>query len=66
MFVSFKEWVGIYHKSSNLSSYFFFGFLAVLADSLKSIAVGAPLLPTLRMVSPEPALIRLRLALMFA
>jgi hypothetical protein len=38
----------------------FLPFLAVLADSLKSCAEGAPLLPTLRIFSPEPAAIRLR------
>jgi hypothetical protein len=44
----------------------FLGFLAVLADSLKALAVGAPLAPTFRMVSPEPSLIRFFLAFMFA
>jgi hypothetical protein len=38
--------------------YFLFRFfLAVLADCLKALAVGAPLLPGLRIFSPEPALI---------
>ena len=37
-------------------------FFAVLADSLKALEVGAPLLPGLRIFSPEPALMRLRLA----
>ncbi len=41
-------------------------FLAVLADCLKALAVGAPLLPGLRIRSPEPAFMRLRLAWMFA
>jgi len=41
-------------------------FLAVLAASLKSLAEGAPLLPTLRIFSPEPALIRAFLAAMLA
>jgi len=41
-------------------------FLAVLADCLNAFAVGAPLLPGFRIFSPDPALIRLRLAWMFA
>jgi len=41
-------------------------FLAVLAASLKSLAEGAPLKPTFRIFSPEPALIRAFLAAMFA
>ncbi len=40
--------------------------LAVLALSLKSFAVGAPLAPGLRIFSPEPAAMRAFLALMFA
>jgi len=40
--------------------------LAVLADSLKSLAVGAPLLPTRRIFSPEPSAILSRFALMLA
>jgi hypothetical protein len=39
-----------------------FAGLAVLADSLKALAVGAPALPALRIFSPEPALMRSRLA----
>jgi hypothetical protein len=35
-----------------------FAGLAVLADSLKSLAVGAPALPTFRIFSPDPAAIR--------
>jgi hypothetical protein len=42
---------------AKIKSYFFLLF-AVLADFLKALAVGAPLAPTLRMVSPLPALIR--------
>jgi hypothetical protein len=38
----------------------FLPFLAVLAASLKSLAVGASLEPTLRIFSPDPAAIRLR------
>jgi hypothetical protein len=41
-------------------------FLAVLAACVKFFEVGAPLLPGLRIFSPEPSLIRLRLAWMFA
>jgi hypothetical protein len=37
-----------------------------LADCLNAFAVGAPLLPGFRIFSPDPALIRLRLAWMFA
>ena len=49
------------------SYYFtFFGFFAVLADSINALAVGAPLLPTLRIFSPEPSAIRLRFAQIFA
>lgn len=33
-------------------------FLAVLAACLNALAVGAPLVPGLRIFSPEPALIR--------
>ena len=36
--------------------------LAVLALSLKSLAVGAPLAPTLRIFSPDPAAMRACLA----
>jgi hypothetical protein len=45
---------------------FLAGFLAVLALSLKSFAVGAPLSPALRIFSPEPAAMRAFLALMLA
>lgn len=41
-------------------------FLAVLADCLNALAVGAPLAPTLRIFSPLPLAIRLRLAWIFA
>jgi hypothetical protein len=44
----------------------YFTFLAVLAASLKSLAEGAPAVPTFRIFSPEPALMRLRFAAMFA
>jgi hypothetical protein len=39
---------------------------AVFADSTKSCFVGAPLLPTLRIFSPEPSAIRCLFALMLA
>jgi len=44
----------------------FLGGFAVFAAALKSAAEGAALDPTLFIFSPEPALIRARLALMFA
>jgi len=44
----------------------YFFFLAVLAESLKSLAVGAPFEPTLRIFSPEPAAIRFFLAAILA
>jgi hypothetical protein len=37
-------------------------FLAVFADCLNALAVGAPLVPGLRIFSPLPSLMRLRLA----
>ena len=40
--------------------------LAVLAASLKLVAVGAPFAPTFLIFSPEPASMRSRLALIFA
>jgi hypothetical protein len=40
--------------------------LAVFADSTKSFFDGAPLLPTLRIFSPEPSAIRCFFALMLA
>jgi hypothetical protein len=46
-----------------LAIYFFF---AVLALVLKAAAVGAPLAPGLRMVSPLPAAMRSRLAWILA
>ncbi len=44
----------------------FFFFLAVFLERLKAASVGAPLVPGLRIFSPLPAAIRLRLALMLA
>tara|TARA_R110002126_G_scaffold274339_1_gene419302 strand:- start:213 stop:518 length:306 start_codon:yes stop_codon:yes gene_type:complete len=41
-------------------------FLAVLADCLNALAVGAPAVPGLRIFSPDPEAIRARLAWMFA
>jgi hypothetical protein len=49
----------------NLDKGYFF-FFAVLAESLKSLALGAPLLPDFRIFSPEPAAIRFCFALMLA
>ena len=49
-----------------LPAYFFLRFFAVLAAALKLAAVGAPLLPGLRMRSLEPFLILRRLAAMLA
>jgi hypothetical protein len=46
--------------------YFFLGFFAVFAESVKFFAVGAPGVPGFLIFSPDPAAIRLRLALMFA
>jgi hypothetical protein len=37
-----------------------------LADALNAAAVGAPLVPGLRIFSPDPALMRAFLAAMFA
>ena len=44
----------------------FLAGLAVLALSLKALAVGAPLAPTLRIFSPDPAAMRAFLAWMLA
>jgi len=41
-------------------------FLAVFADSLKALAVGAPFVPGFLIVSPEPAAMRAFLAAMLA
>jgi len=43
-----------------------FVFLAVFADCLNCLAVGAPFDPGFRMVSPEPCLIRFLFAWMLA
>ena len=45
---------------------YFFRFLAVFADCLKSLAVGAPFAPGRFIRSPLPALMRFRLAWMLA
>ena len=44
----------------------FLGGFAVFADSLKALAVGAPLVPGLRIFSPLPAAILARLAWILA
>lgn len=41
-------------------------FFAVFADRLKALSVGAPLEPGFRILSPDPALIRRRLAWMLS
>ena len=46
--------------------FFFFGFLAVLADALNAAAVGLPASPLRAMRSSLPASMRLRLAAMLA
>jgi hypothetical protein len=43
-----------------------FGFFAVLAASRKACALGAPLLPGLRIFSSDPSFMRRRLAAIFA
>ena len=57
-------------KTLNAGSHYFLPlglrFLAVLAACLKFFAVGAPGSPGLRIFSPEPALIRRRLAAILA
>ena len=45
--------------------FFFFGFLAVLADALNAAAVGLPSSPLRAMRSSLPASMRLRLAAIF-
>ena len=54
-----EEYLGIYLP-------FLAGFLAVLALSRNAEAVGAPLVPGLRIFSPDPAAMRSRLALILA
>jgi hypothetical protein len=48
------------------SVHFFAFFLAVFAAALNALAVGRPLVPAFRIVSPEPAAMRFFLACMFA
>lgn len=57
VFVCHTNWFGICHD------YF---FLAVFAESLNALAVGAPFSPGLRIFSLEPAAMRSRLAWMLA
>ena len=58
----------VYLSTLYIISYFFafvkyyLRFLAVFAAFLKAEALGAPLDPGLRIFSPDPAAIRLRLA----
>ena len=62
----------MYLSTLYIISYFFvkvkhyLRFLAVFRAFLKAEALGAPLDPGLRIVSPEPALLRLRLAWILA
>jgi hypothetical protein len=56
--VSFPHWL-THH-------FFFLVIFAVLADCLNALAVGAPLLPGLRICSPDPAAMRFFFALIFA
>jgi hypothetical protein len=55
------EFFGIPTTSLIFQTYYL-PFLAVLADCLKALAVGAPAVPGLRIFSPEPALMRVCLA----
>ena len=59
------QWMSTSLPNLNVANYFL-PFFAVLADCLNALAVGAPLLPGLRIFSPEPSAMRLRLALMLA
>jgi len=61
-------WSSLWFVKPTKSFFAFFNhlFLAVLALCLNALAVGAPLDPTLRIFSPDPAAILLRLAWMLA
>ena len=61
LFLFFKGIVGdaCSHLARLMCHYF---FLAVLADLIKFALVGAPLLPTFLIFSPEPAAMRFLLA----
>jgi len=50
----------------DLAHFFFLETFAVLADCLNALAFGAPLLPGLRIRSPDPAAMRFLFALIFA
>tara|TARA_R110000772_G_scaffold35174_1_gene84873 strand:- start:415 stop:759 length:345 start_codon:yes stop_codon:yes gene_type:complete len=52
--------------TDNHALFAFFFFFAVLAAALKAPAFGAPFAPGLRIVSPDPALMRARFFAMFA
>jgi len=62
-FVQLAIWQVMWFR---LAHGFFLAVFAVLAACLKSLALGAALLPTLFIFSPEPALMRSCLALMLA
>jgi hypothetical protein len=64
--VAFYKSTFVTHAEEDNSDVEVHFFLAVLAASLKSLAEGAPLEPTFRIFSPEPALIRAFLAAMLA
>jgi len=49
---------------SHYAFLFFIGFFAVLAAALNAPLAGAPLVPTLRIFSPDPAAIRFFFAAM--
>jgi hypothetical protein len=55
----------MFNTFSHYAFLFFTGFFAVLAAFANEPLAGAPLAPFLRIVSPEPALIRFFLAAMF-
>jgi len=55
----------MFNTFSHYAFLFFVGFFAVLAAFANEPLAGAPLAPFLRIVSPEPALIRFFLAAMF-
>lgn len=59
----FLHWLFLFAVAALLHVYLFF---AVFLERLNAAAVGAPLLPGLRIRSPLPAAIRLRFAWMFA
>lgn len=59
LWVRYNLFLSLFHRHLRF-------FLAVLADFLNAAAVGAPGEPGLRIFSPDPEAMRLRLAWMFA